>query len=76
MLETGLGRRALAAVAGLPGFTLTGDLSPAARWLAADPWQDLTMTDGRITVPTTPGAAPEPDPYVLDRYRIEQRRIG
>ncbi len=76
MLETGLGRHSLAALAGLPGFTLTGDLSPAARWLAADPWPDLEMVDGAIVVPDGPGVAPEPDPYILDRYRLEQQRIG
>ncbi len=76
MLETGLGRHALAALAGLPGFGLTGDLSPAGRWLAADPWQDLDMADGMISVPTGPGIAPEPDPYILDRYCVERQRIG
>lgn len=76
MLETGLGRHALAALAALPGFTVTGDLSPAGRWLAADPWPDLTMTAGRIDVPAGPGVAPEPDPYLLDRYRLEHRRVG
>ena len=76
MLETGLGRHALAAMAAMSGFTLTGDLSPASRWLAADPWPDLELIDGRITVPTGPGVAPPPDPYVLDRYRLEHRRVG
>ena len=76
MLETGLGRHALAVLAGLPGFTVTGDLSPAARWLAADPWPDLTMAAGRIDVPAGPGVAPDPDPYLLERYRLEHRRVG
>ncbi len=75
MLETGLGRHALAAVAALPGFTLTGDLSPAGRWLAADPWPDLTMTDGRLKVPTEPGVAPPPDRELLHRYTRTSRRI-
>lgn len=74
MLETGLGRHALAAVAALPGFTLTGDLSPAGRWLAADPWPDLSMTDGRLSVPSGPGVAPPPDRELLDRFvRTGQR---
>lgn len=76
MLETGLGRHALVALATLPGFTLTGDLSPAARWLAADPWSDLVMTDGRLTVPTGPGVAPEPDPELLERFTTEQITVS
>ncbi len=68
MMETGLGRHALAAIAALPGFSLTGDVSPARRWLAADPWPDLELIDGQITVPTGPGVAPEPDLAILDRY--------
>lgn len=76
MLETGLGRRALAALAALPGFTLTGDLSPAGRWLAADPWPDLRMVDGTIIVPSGPGIAPDPDPTVLSRTTIDRRSVG
>ncbi len=76
MLETGLGRHALAALAALPGFDLTGDLSPAGRWLAVDPWPDVTMVDGWITVPDGPGIAPEPDPDLLARTTVEHRRWG
>ena len=36
MLETGLGRAANAALAGLPGFTLTGDISGSDRFYAVD----------------------------------------
>lgn len=75
MLETGLGRHALAALAALPGFSLTGDLSPAARWLAADPWPDLVMADGAIEVPTGPGVAGHPDRDLLDRYTVERVRV-
>lgn len=75
MIETGLGRHALAAVAALDGFTLTGDLSPARRWLAADPWPDLTMTAGMIEVPAGPGIAPEPDPELLDRYSVRHSMV-
>ncbi len=62
MIESGLGRHALAAVAALDGFTLTGDLSPARRWLTLDPWPDLVLdADGTIAVPTGTGVAPHPD---------------
>ena len=36
MLETGVGRAALLAVAALPGFTLTGDCSASERFFGAD----------------------------------------
>ena len=77
MLESSLGRHALAAVAAIDGFTVTGDLSPASQWLAADPWPDLDMVDGAIVVPTSPGVAPLPDLGTLDavtRRRVEHRR--
>ncbi len=72
MLECGLGRHALAALAATPGFTITGDVSPARRWLADDPWPDLTMIDGRIKVPTGAGVAPEPDMERLDHFTIQR----
>lgn len=77
MLESALGRHSLAAVAALPGFTLAGDLSPAGRWLAADPWPDLTMDTetGRISVPTGPGVAPDPDLDLLYDLTIQRQEI-
>ncbi len=70
MLECGLGRHALAAFAACEGFTLTGDVSPARHRLDADPWPDIEMIDGWITVPTTLGVAPPPDLDVLDQVTI------
>ncbi len=75
MLETGLGRHALAALAGLPGFTLTGDLSPAGRWLAVDPWPDVEFADGRLRLHDDSGVAPEPDRLLLERVTVDHRRI-
>ena len=75
MIECGLGRRSLAAVAALDGFTVTGDLSPAARWLTADPWPDVTLHEGHIEVPRTPGVAPEPDPGLLDRLTVRRAEV-
>lgn len=76
MLECGLGRHALAALAALDGFTITGDLSPASQWLTEDPWPDIEMNGADIVVPTTPGIAPLPDLDCLDRFtlrRVEAR---
>ena len=76
MVESGLGRHGLAAVAALDGFDLTGDLSPAHRWLAADPWPDLVLDpDGTITLPSGPGVAPDPDPDILTHHTIKQTTI-
>lgn len=76
MVECGLGRHALAAVAALPGFTITGDLSPARRWLEADPWPDLVLNDGSIVTPSGPGVAPAPDEDVLDHYSTRQADLN
>lgn len=56
MLETGIGRAANVALAGLPGFTLPGDLSSSDRWYAADVLTDpFVLDDGRLHVPDAPG---------------------
>ncbi|MGC8626325.1 MAG: o-succinylbenzoate synthase [Acidimicrobiales bacterium] len=66
MLESGLARAANVALAGLPNFTLPGDISASDRY-----WhQDLTepfvlQPGGRLAVPTEPGLGVEPLPDVL-----------
>jgi O-succinylbenzoate synthase len=68
MLETGIGRAANAALAALPGFTLPGDISASARFYARDIVTDpITITDGHVAVPTTPGLG-----YDLDRQFLDQ----
>jgi O-succinylbenzoate synthase len=65
MLETGLGRAANLAVAGLPGMTLPPDLDPRGRYHPdlADP--RLPGLDGLVAVPTGPGVGAVPDPTRL-----------
>jgi O-succinylbenzoate synthase len=75
MLESGLGRHALAALAATDGFSVSGDLSPARRWLLDDPWPDLDMNNGQITVPNQPGVAPEPDVELLERFTVARGRV-
>lgn len=75
MLESGLGRHALAAVAAMAGCSITGDISPAARWLADDPWPDLTMVDGEVLVPSKPGIAPPPDLELLEHYTAQMTEL-
>jgi O-succinylbenzoate synthase len=67
MLETGIGRAANAALAALPGFTLPGDISASTRFYAQDIVTDpITITDGHVTVPTTPGLGFDLDRQFLD----------
>lgn len=75
MLESGLGRHVLAALAPLPAFTLIGDLSPAGRWLHDDPFRDITMRKGMIAAPTQPGIAGEPFASRLDRYTVRRATV-
>jgi O-succinylbenzoate synthase len=77
MLETGIGRAALLAVASMPGFTMTGDISASERYFGPD--GDLTepfvLEDGRIRVPTGPGLGVEPIPERLAACTIAHERI-
>jgi O-succinylbenzoate synthase len=61
LLETGIGRAALVALAALPGFTMTGDLSASERYFGPD--GDLTepfvLDRGQLRVPTGPGLGVE-----------------
>lgn len=67
MLETGIGRAANAGLAALPGFTLPGDISASTRFYARDIVTDpITISDGHVSVPTTPGFGFEIDTEFLD----------
>jgi O-succinylbenzoate synthase len=76
MLETGIGRAANAALAALPGFTLPGDISASTRFYARDIVHDpITITDGHVTVPTTPGLGFDLDTDFLDSVTTSRIRI-
>jgi O-succinylbenzoate synthase len=75
MLETGLGRAANAALAGLDGFTLPGDISASDRFFQQDITEPFMMEDGRITIPTGPGIGVEPIPEVLERFTTARELI-
>ncbi|WP_125609849.1 o-succinylbenzoate synthase [Specibacter cremeus] len=68
MLETGLGRAANAALAGLDGFTLPGDISASDRFYAQDITEPFVLRDGRIDIPQGPGIGVEPIPDVLASF--------
>ncbi len=67
MLETGVGRAANLALAALPGFTLPGDISAAARYWETDIVTEPAVleADGTIRVPSGPGTGVEVDLDVL-----------
>lgn len=69
MLETGIGRAANLALAALPGFTLPGDISAAARYWHTDIVTEPAVLegDGTIRVPTGPGIGVDVDLDVLAR---------
>jgi len=70
MLETGIGRAGNAALAGLPGFTLTGDISASGRFYKEDITEPFELVDGHIMIPEAPGLAAVPDPARLAQATI------
>lgn len=75
MLETGVGRAALVALASLPGFTVPGDVSASSRYFANDVTEPFELRAGRIAVPTGPGLGVTPRPDVLARCTIARERL-
>ncbi len=75
MLETGVGRAANLAIAGLPGFTLPGDISASARYFHSDiATPAFTLNpDSTITVPTTPGLGVTVDRAALAVVTLHSR---
>jgi O-succinylbenzoate synthase len=65
MLETGIGRAANVALAGLPGFTLPGDTSESDRYFSQDLTAPFVLEEGHVRVPTGPGLGVEVDKAVL-----------
>lgn len=76
MLESGLGRHVLAALAAHRHVSVVGDVSPAALWLSDDPWPDLVLVDGTVSPHTGAGVAPEPDRAGLERCTVTRRRLS
>ncbi len=73
MLETGLGRAANVALAGLPGFTLPGDTSASDRFFAQDITAPFVLTDGTLSVPTGAGLGVDVLPDVLAEVTTSTR---
>jgi len=77
MLETGVGRAANLALAGLPGFTLPGDISATERYYKEDITQEqFTLNpDSTITVPGGPGLGVTVDREKLARYTLKNLTV-
>lgn len=76
MLETGIGRSANAALAALPGFTLTGDVSASDRFYLDDVTPPVVLEQGRVRVWDGPGMSPEPIPERLAAVTVSRRQLG
>lgn len=68
MLETGIGRAMNVALAGLPNFTLTGDISASERFWKQDiVQQTIRLESGQVRLPNGSGAGFEIDgPFLSD----------
>ncbi|WP_062206165.1 o-succinylbenzoate synthase [Demequina salsinemoris] len=75
MLETGIGRAANAALAGMPGFTLPGDISASDRFYAEDITEPFVIEDGFLAIPREPGLARVPDAGRLEAATVETLRV-
>jgi O-succinylbenzoate synthase len=76
LFESGRGRAANLALAGLEGFSLPGDLSPPASYLEGDPFAYPALgADGTVRPPDHPGVGPLPSDEVLVRRVRWRRRV-
>ena len=75
MLETGLGRAANAALAGMPGFTLPGDISASDRFYRLDITEPFVLDAGQITIPSGPGLGVTPLPDVLKEVSVHAETV-
>lgn len=75
MLETGIGRAANVALAGLPNFVLPGDTSASDRYYAQDLTAPFVLEAGHLRVPTGPGTGVKVLPDVLAEVTRSRRDI-
>ena len=70
MLETGVGRAANVALAGMENFTLPGDTSASKRFYADDITEPFVLVDGRLAVPTGAGSGVEVREQLLAEWAL------
>jgi O-succinylbenzoate synthase len=76
LLETGIGRAHLVALASLPGFDLPGDISASDRYWDRDVVEPAwVLTDGHLRVPSGPGIGVQVDVSYLDRITMRSTTI-
>lgn len=75
MLETGIGRAANVALAGLPNFVLPGDTSASSRYYEQDLTAPFVLEDGHLRVPTGPGIGVEVLSDVVDEFTTTTENI-
>jgi O-succinylbenzoate synthase len=74
MHEFGIGRAANVAIAGLPGFTLPGDVSGSDKYYAEDLVEPpIRAVEGRVPLPDGPGLGHEPDEGRIARHTLRER---
>ncbi|CAB4906130.1 unannotated protein [freshwater metagenome] len=67
MLETGIGRAMNLALAGLPNFTITGDVSASERFWKKDVVTDpIRLENGQVRLPKGSGAGVHIDQSFLN----------
>lgn len=74
--ETGVGRAANIALAGLPGFTRAGDISALSPFGQRDIAEPCEIVDGLVIIPNAPGLAPPPRRQRLAEATIETLRFS
>ena len=68
MLETGIGRAMNLALAGLPNFTLPGDISATSRYYERDITRSFELVDGHLEPPVGPGSGVDVDLDALEDF--------
>jgi O-succinylbenzoate synthase len=76
MLETGIGRAANLALAGLPNFTLPGDVSASARYWRRDVTEPFELEGGQMRIPTGPGLGVKVDEGWLGEITTSVERVA
>jgi o-succinylbenzoate synthase len=74
MLESGIGRAHNIAITSLPNFVLPGDTAASSLYWAEDIIKpEVTVENGIIKVPTSPGIGYEPDIEKINKYTISTK---
>ena len=77
MLETGIGRAMNLALAALPNFTVTGDVSASERFWARDIVHDPIVLDhGHVVLRTGPGTGVDLDHAFIESVTLSSEVVG